>query len=156
VASDDAAAMQGLDPSTSRLVDLPAYSDPVIFISGYSLDCPTDRQVLAKPFHPSDLLAAVERVCGCGTRLPPLGGDDAVGGWNRYEGGTGKSRPREHHHHGGCVLACDGPRAEGSGGQVRGVQGSRKGQTKDKTQSRRCKLLYWPFVQRQDSGLWIR
>jgi len=37
-------------------------STPVIFISGYNLDRPTDRQVLAKPFHPSELIAAVERV----------------------------------------------------------------------------------------------
>jgi CheY-like chemotaxis protein len=33
---------------------------PIMFMSGYNLDRPTDRPVLAKPFHPSDLLAAVQ------------------------------------------------------------------------------------------------
>jgi CheY-like chemotaxis protein len=42
---------------------------PVIFISGYNLDRPTDRQVLAKPFHPSDLIVAVERTLESGPRL---------------------------------------------------------------------------------------
>jgi CheY-like chemotaxis protein len=39
---------------------------PVILISGYNVDQPTDRPVIPKPFHPSDLLAAVERVLQTG------------------------------------------------------------------------------------------
>jgi two-component system, cell cycle sensor histidine kinase and response regulator CckA len=35
---------------------------PLIFISGYHLDRPTDHPVLPKPFHPTDLVAAVERM----------------------------------------------------------------------------------------------
>jgi DNA-binding response OmpR family regulator len=35
---------------------------PMIFISGYNVEQPTDRPIIPKPFHPSDLLAAVERI----------------------------------------------------------------------------------------------
>ncbi len=35
---------------------------PMIFISGYNIDHPTDRPLIPKPFHPSDLVAAVERM----------------------------------------------------------------------------------------------
>ena len=41
---------------------------PVIFISGYNADRPTDRPILAKPFHPAELVAAVERVLQPGPR----------------------------------------------------------------------------------------
>jgi two-component system, chemotaxis family, chemotaxis protein CheY len=41
---------------------------PMIFMSGYNLDRPGDRPVLPKPFHPSDLLAAVERILQTGPR----------------------------------------------------------------------------------------
>jgi CheY-like chemotaxis protein len=41
---------------------------PVIFISGYNVDQPTDRPIIPKPFHPSDLLAAVERILQTGPR----------------------------------------------------------------------------------------
>jgi two-component system cell cycle sensor histidine kinase/response regulator CckA len=33
---------------------------PVMFISGYNLERPTDRRILAKPFKPSDLVAIVQ------------------------------------------------------------------------------------------------
>ena len=35
---------------------------PMIFMSGYSVDQPTDRFIIPKPFHATDLLAAVERI----------------------------------------------------------------------------------------------
>jgi CheY-like chemotaxis protein len=35
---------------------------PLIFISGYNVDRPTDHPVLPKPFHPTELVAAVERI----------------------------------------------------------------------------------------------
>jgi two-component system cell cycle sensor histidine kinase/response regulator CckA len=34
---------------------------PIIFMSGYSVDQPTDRLIIPKPFHATDLLTAVER-----------------------------------------------------------------------------------------------
>lgn len=37
-------------------------SPPLMFISGYTLDQPCGRSVLPKPFHPSDLIAGVERL----------------------------------------------------------------------------------------------
>ena len=41
---------------------------PMIFISGYSVDQPIDHPILAKPFHASDLLTAVERVLQTGLK----------------------------------------------------------------------------------------
>lgn len=41
---------------------------PVIFISGYNADRPTDRPIIPKPFHPTELVAAVERVLQTGPR----------------------------------------------------------------------------------------
>jgi two-component system cell cycle sensor histidine kinase/response regulator CckA len=46
-----AACLGDLDPSP-----------PLMFISGYTVDQPSGRSVLQKPFHPSDLIAAVERL----------------------------------------------------------------------------------------------
>ena len=37
-------------------------SPPLMFISGYTVDQPAGRSVLPKPFQPSDLVAAVERL----------------------------------------------------------------------------------------------
>lgn len=34
---------------------------PVIFMSGYNVDQPTDRLIIPKPFHPADLVRAVRR-----------------------------------------------------------------------------------------------
>jgi CheY-like chemotaxis protein len=39
---------------------------PMIFISGYNVDQPTDRPIIPKPFRPSDLLEAVERMLHTG------------------------------------------------------------------------------------------
>jgi len=41
---------------------------PLIFISGYHVDRPTDYPILPKPFHPAELVAAVERVLQPGPR----------------------------------------------------------------------------------------
>ena len=41
---------------------------PIIFMSGYNVDRPTDRPILPKPFHATDLLAAVERTLQTGPR----------------------------------------------------------------------------------------
>ena len=41
---------------------------PVIFISGYNADRPTDRPIIPKPFHPTELVAAVERILHNGPR----------------------------------------------------------------------------------------
>ena len=46
-----AACLADLDPSPR-----------LMFISGYALDQPSGRPVLPKPFQPSDLIAAVERL----------------------------------------------------------------------------------------------
>ena len=35
---------------------------PMILISGYSIDQPTDRPIIPKPFHAADLLSAVQRL----------------------------------------------------------------------------------------------
>jgi two-component system, cell cycle sensor histidine kinase and response regulator CckA len=42
---------------------------PVMFISGYNLERPTDRRILAKPFKPSDLVAVVQSMLGESTPL---------------------------------------------------------------------------------------
>ncbi len=44
---------------------------PVIFISGYNVDQPTDRPIIPKPFHAADLVAAVERVLHSAHRAVP-------------------------------------------------------------------------------------
>ena len=41
---------------------------PMIFISGYNVDRPSDRLVIPKPFHPAQLVAAVERVLQTGAK----------------------------------------------------------------------------------------
>jgi chemosensory pili system protein ChpA (sensor histidine kinase/response regulator) len=35
---------------------------PMILISGYNIDQPTDRPIIPKPFHAADLLTAVQRM----------------------------------------------------------------------------------------------
>jgi two-component system, cell cycle sensor histidine kinase and response regulator CckA len=42
---------------------------PVMFISGYNLERPTDRRILAKPFKPSDLVAVVQSMLAESTPL---------------------------------------------------------------------------------------
>ena len=41
---------------------------PVIFISGYNADRPTERPIISKPFHPTELVAAVQRILQTGPR----------------------------------------------------------------------------------------
>jgi CheY-like chemotaxis protein len=41
---------------------------PVILISGYNVDQPTDRPIIPKPFHAADLLTVVHRMLQAGPR----------------------------------------------------------------------------------------
>ena len=52
---------------SARLADRRA-APPVLYMSGYNVDQPIDRPILAKPFHASDLLTAVKRVLQTGPR----------------------------------------------------------------------------------------